>query len=229
MTKVTLKNWGPLADVGMMTGLMTIIEAAAASPLVKSGENGPFMILKGLLDPHFSGLVYTEVFLTWVSFGLIYWHLHNTGRNGCLYYWVDGRMLKEAQPFSSARGYGVWQGFYYAVFWCTVLALFYNLIFAVYAASPGSFPGNSITAWIYASSHYNAVVAKLGSVGGTAYIPALLTWVTRAWLKKMLHAVGVLRLKHWYFETDGEVASSEALEKAAELQSAAFTWTRMWW
>lgn len=224
---VTKKNWGGLADFVMMTGLMAFILASVYSPLVKS-ESGPFMVLKGVLDPHFGPSTFGALFLAWATLGLSYLHIYSTGSNGGLYYWVEGRRLKEAQPFSRARGYGAWQGFYYTVFWCTLLALAYNAIFAVYAASPGSLPGDSISAWIYAFGHYHAVVDHLSSTGDVAYLPALVTWLTRAWPKQMMQGLGLLNLKHWYFETEDEIESAEAMAKAAELQAAAFVWTRMW-
>lgn len=224
----TWRNWGPAADFLMIGGLLWIIVASAYSPLTPANSSGPFMLLLGVTDPVFGGDTIGGVILAFATIGLIYWSLYETGRGGGLYYWVNGHMIKEAQPFSKGRGYGAWQGFYYAAFWCTFWALLYNLVFAVYAASPGTFPGNSLTAWVYAFNHYNAFVAKLGYVGAGAYLPALLTWVARAYPKQALHRLGLLRIKHWYSETADEAELSEALSRLAEQQNAAFIWTQMW-
>lgn len=224
MSGLSLKNWGPLADILMIAGFLALVTASADSTAVSSEASGPFALIAGALHPYFHSSILGGVYVGLVTIGLIYWSTYQTGRNGCIYFWSDsGNMIKEAQPFSRARGYGAWQGFYYAAFWCLIIALSYNVIFAVYTLSPGSFPFDSISAWVYAWGHWSALVKEIYSVGGMAYIPAFVTWVFRAFPKKVLFSLGLLRLRHWYSETADEAELSEAIGRMAEEQSHIMT------
>lgn len=223
MAKLSLKNWGPLADICMMAGFMALLTAAANSTTITPEESGPFALLKGLFHPDFQGVL-SGIYIGLVTIGLIYWTSYETGRAGGVYFLSDaGNRIKEAQPFSKARGYGVWQGFYYAAFWCLIIALSYTVVFAVYTLSPGSFPLDGLSAWVYAWQHWPELVKECYSVGGMAYIPAFVTWIFRAFPKNVLFSLGLLRLRHWYSETADEVEISEAVGKMAEEQSHIMT------
>ncbi|OCX70485.1 hypothetical protein A6M27_16935 [Acidithiobacillus thiooxidans] len=224
MSGLSLKNWGPLADLLMIAGFLALVTASADSTAVSSEASGPFALIAGALHPYFHSSILGDVYTGMATVGLIYWVSHQTGRNGGIYFLSDaGNRIKEAQPFSRARGYGVWQGFYYAAFWCLIIALSYNILFAVYALSPGSFPFDSISAWIYAWGHWPALVKEIYSVGGMTYIPAVATWIFRAFPKNVLFSLGLLRIRHWYSETADEAELSEAVGKMAEEQSHIMT------
>lgn len=223
-----LKNWGPVGDLAMFGLLIWVYLSAILSKDVPL-EQGPFSVLLGFLHPNFHVIPYTLItlFFTYLYYTLAY---DQGGYGGIKFRCQDG-IVKESLPFSKSRGYGRWQGFYYSVFWISILALLYNLIFAVYAAAPGAFPSDSVSAWFFASHHLIAVYHKLSATGGHAYPAAILTWLPgRIFLRQILLSMNIVYTRHWYggAETEKEEQVAEELAKIALIQSNGWWWTRPW-
>lgn len=218
MDTLSLKNWGRLADFGMMYLLLLFIFAAGNSTTLTNNDNGPLAIFVGLQSLNFSNFVFIEAGLGLIVFGQLQYNSYMTGRAGALcFYSKSGQLVKEAQPFSRYRGYGLWQRFYYATFWIGLLALVYNLILAVYSLAPGHIPLDMLTAWGYAASHSHQLVAEMLKVGFKTYVLAFVTWFIRAYIKKYLDAWGLLTIRHWYAETETEAELAAIIsERAAE-------------
>jgi len=217
------KNWGGFGDFVMITALMILIVEAASSHYLGSNFSGPFVLLDDVIHGHWDHNFVGGLFLFWVTAGSMFYMLHNTGRNGCIYFYSEnGEAIKEAQPFSTARGYGKWQAFYYAFFLILLFSMFYGFLKAVYYANPAAhLPDNLLSAWVFAWHHPHLIYQRLYHVGSGVFILGFLTWAFRAYPKNLLYRLGILRIHYWYLETEDEVRTSEEISRIAELHTAA--------
>lgn len=222
MSGISIKNWGVGLDFLMMGLLMVFVGASLSSPILGVGDYGPIALLIGATDPHWTlPGVLASALLGLVSVEAIYRAWYEVGRAGGVYFRTEsGIIIKEAQPFSQARGYGTWQGFYYAFFWVMVLALIYNAVLAAYTIAPGNFPMNVFSAWSYSFIHLKMYETGIYQTGNWAFALGLLTWATRAYPKSFLVGLGWLDIPHWYSETEDEQEIAEALSELCAKQSA---------
>lgn len=227
MGSLSLKNWGPLGDFIMVVLLFAFLLAAGTShgDLVSSG---PFSIVFGV--EHLNHDISGYLVLSLMTLGIYSWVAHDLGSFGGVRIIARGTVLKESLPFSKSRGYGVWQGVYYNAFGLFLTSVPINLVASIYAASPGTFPSDGISAWIHAYTFPSTVFLQLGSTGGTSFILAFIAWfIIRPFFKKSLLRVGLIYTKKWYNETESEASMREALQEVADRQADMFIRGWMWW
>lgn len=213
---------GGVGDFLMVTALMAFFVASANSKFDPHYTSGPISVLYGALHPNWDmSSVLAGVFLLWITVGAIFYSLFDAGRAGSVCYTSSKcKFIKESQPFSKSRGYGKWQAFYYAFFLVMFWSCTYNLLIAVYAAAPVSFPDNFLSAWSFELGHSAAITHYLNRFSTTSYLFGALTWALRAYPKSFLIRLGVLKIRHWYVETADEEAAAEALAEMAERHAA---------